>query len=313
MLVAAGLLAVLSLRAPFAVAVFGIVLLGPLHVLLALRYLSGRVAGAVPAATGWLLVAFLSVMALLRAVSAYAPHLGQRLELFGSMALLAFALALGLHGRLRLLALLPLALATALAAAHLPGHSHLVAHAHNLIPLVFLWDWTRGHPALSRCGFMGASLLWAIGIPAAILLGLADPLLNSAPPEILTAIADPTAVLATAAPPEADPVMAIRFLAAFAFGQLMHYLLWMVFFQRWGRAEVAHSPLPSGWRLWTLGAVVSAAVWAAYAVSYYDGRAAYSVLGAFNAYLEQPVAIWLLLTALPATATSTLVTDLRKR
>lgn len=50
----------------------------------------------------------------------------------------------------------------------------------------------------------------------------------------------------------------------------------------------------------------------AYALSYYDGRAAYSVLGAFNAYLEQPVAVWLLLTALPASATSLVVAQLRE-
>jgi hypothetical protein len=69
-----------------------------------------------------------------------------------------------------------------------------------------------------------------------------------------------------------------------------------------------------GWRFWALALGASALVWAAYAGGGYDtGRAAYGVLGAFNLYLEQPVAVLLLLTALPATATSALVGRLAQR
>lgn len=312
LLVAAALLAAIALRAPFTVAVFGIMLLGPLHVLLAVRYLSGRIAGAVPAATGWLLVAFLATMALVRAVATVVPHLGHQLELLGSMGLAAFALVLGLRGRMRFLALLPVALVAGLSLVHLPWYGHLLMHGHNLIPLIFLWDWTRGRPRRARLGFVGANLIWMVGIPTAILLGLAGPLLNSTPSSVVTNLVDPAALVASAAPPEADPVLGLRYLVVFAFLQAMHYVLWMVFFQLWGRAEVRRSPLPAGWRFWALAALASALVWAAYALSYYDGRAAYSVLGAFNAYLEQPVAVWLLLTALPASATSLLVAQLRE-
>lgn len=312
LLVAAALLAILALRAPFAVAVFGIMLLGPLHVLLAVRYLSGRIAGAVPAATGWLLVAGLAAMALVRAVATVAPHVGHQLELLGSMALVAFALVLGLRGRLRFLALLPVALVAALSLVNLPWYTHLLMHGHNLIPLIFLWDWTRGRPRRARWGFIGANLVWMIGIPAAILLGLADPLLNSTPPSAVTQLIDPAALIASAAVPGADAVLGLRYLVVFAFLQSMHYVLWMGFFQLCGRAEVRQSPLPAGWRFWALAALASALVWAAYGLSYYDGRAAYSVLGAFNAYLKQPVAIWVLLTALPAATTSPLVARLRE-
>lgn len=298
------------MQAPFAVTAFGIVLLGPLHVLLAVRYMSGRVAGAVPASTGWLLVVLLAVMALMRAVTTFVPHLGHQLELFGSMGLVAFALVLGLHGRLRLLALIPVVLAVVESLVELPWYGHLLTHGHNLIPLVFLWDWARGRPR--RLAFVGANLVWLLGLPAAILLGLTDPLLNGEPPRLVTQVVDPGALIATAAPPGTDPVLGLRLLAVLAFLQLMHYLLWMVFFQVWGRTEVRRSPLPTGWRFWALAAAASALVWAAYAVSYFDGRAAYSVLGAFNAYLEQPVAVWLLLTALPVTATSPLVGRLRE-
>ncbi len=311
LLLAAVLLAAGVLRAPFAVAVFGIMLLGPLHVLLAVRYLSGRVAGAVPAPLGRLLAAFLAAMALVRAVAAVVPHLGHQLELLGSMVLVGSALMLGLRGRTRLLALLAVALVAVLSLVNLPWYAHLLAHGHNLVPLIFLWDWTRGRATRLRLGFVGANLLWLAGIPAAILLGLADPLLNAVPPEAVTSLVDPAAVVAGIAPPDADPLLGMRFLAVFAFLQTMHYLLWMVFFQLLGRDQVRRSPLPAGWRFWALAAAASVLVWAAYAVSYYDGRAAYSVLGAFNAYLEQPVAAWLLLTALPVSATTALVGRLR--
>lgn len=293
-------------------AAFGIVLLGPLHVLLAVRYLSGRVAGAVPASIGWLLVALLAVMALVRAVASFVPHLGHQLELLGSMGMVALALALGLRGRLRLFALIPVLPAVVLSLVHLPWYGHLLTHGHNLIPLIFLWDWARGRSHRHRLEFVAANLIWLIGIPTAILLGITDPLLNGEPPGVVTRVVDPAALLATAAPTGIDPVLGLRFLVVLAFLQLMHYLLWMVFFQVWARPQIERSPLPAGWRFWTLAGVVSAAVWAAYTVSYFDGRAAYSVLGAFNAYLEQPVAVWVLLTALPAGATSTLVARLRE-
>lgn len=311
LLTAAVLLVVVALRAPFAAAVFGIVLLGPLHVLLAVRYLSGRIAGAVPARTGWLLLAFLAAMALVRAVATFLPQLGHQLELAGSLAVVGAALTLGLRGRLRLLALAPAALLAALPLIPLPWYAHLVAHGHNLIPLVFLWDWTRGRPARHRLGFVAANLVWLLGVPALLLGGVADPVLNPRPPEAVTRLVDPAVVVAGAAPPGADAALGLRFLAVFAFLQAMHYVLWLVFFPLRGRAEARRSPLPAGRRLWLLAALLTGVIWAAYAVSYYDGRAAYSVLGAFNAYLEQPVAVWLLLTALPASATSPLIGRLR--
>lgn len=301
----------LTLRAPFVTATFSVMLLGPLHVLLAVRYLSGRVAGALPGSTGWLLAAFVAVMALTRAVSSVAPHLGHQLELVGGMAGIGAALVVGLRRRLRWWALLLLAVIAIWSLVELPWYWHLFVHGHNLVPLVFLWDWTRGRPRGQRWGFVGVSLVWLAGIPAAILAGVTDPLLNGAPPSIVTELVDPAALVASASPPGADPALGLRFLAVFAFLQVMHYVLWMVFFQVCGRAEVRRSPLPAGWRFWALAGAASALVWAAYATSYYDGRAAYAVLGALNVYLEQPIATWLLLTALPASATTALIGRLR--
>ena len=47
----AALLAAVAVQAPFTTAAFSVMLLGPLHVLLAVRYLSGRIAGALPGST----------------------------------------------------------------------------------------------------------------------------------------------------------------------------------------------------------------------------------------------------------------------
>jgi hypothetical protein len=301
-----------AVQAPFTTAAFSVMLLGPLHVLLAVRYLSGRIAGALPGSTGWLLVAFVAVMALIRAVSSVAPHLGHQLELVGGMAGIGVALMVGLRGRLRWWALAAVAAIAVWSLIELPWYWHLFVHGHNLVPLIFLWDWTRGRPPGQRWGFVGVNLVWLAGVPAAILAGLADPLLNGEPPAIVTGLVDPAALVASASPPGADPALGLRFLAVFAFGQAMHYVLWMVFFQLYGRAEVRRSPLPAGWRFWALAGGASALVWAAYAAGYYDGRTAYAVLGALNVYLEQPIATWLLLTALPASATTALVGRLRE-
>lgn len=311
LLVAAALLAALALWAPFTIAVYGVMLLGPLHVLLAVRYLGGRVAGAVPASTGWLLVVFVALMSLVRAVATVAPHLGHQLELVGGMALAGFALTLGLRGRIRFLAWVPVALVAIVSFAELPWYWHLLTHAHNVVPLIFLWDWTRGRAAGQRLAFVGTNLVWLVGVPAVILSGLADPLLSHAQPGSVAHLVDPDLLIASVAPPGADATLGLRFLATFTFLQAMHYLLWMVFFQTFGRAEARRFPL-TGWRFWTLAAVLSALVWAAYASGYYNGRAAYGVLGAFNVYLEQPIAVWLLLTALPASVTSPLVGRLRE-
>lgn len=312
LLIAAALLAVLTLSAPFTVAVFSVMLLGPLHVLLAVRYLSGRIAGAVPASTGWLLVVFVAVMSLVRAVATVAPRLGHQLELLGGLGLAGFALMLGLRGRRRYLALVPVALVALVSFSELPWYWHLLTHAHNVVPLIFLWDWTRGRSPGRRLTFVGTNLIWLIGIPCMILLGLADPLLANAQPGTVAHLVDPDLLIASVAPPGADPGVGLRFLAAFAFLQAMHYLLWMVFFQLWGRAEIRRFPLLTGWRFWTLAAAATAVIWLAYAGGYYNGRAAYSLLGAFNVYLEQPIAVWLLLTALPASATTPLVARLRE-
>lgn len=308
LLAAAAVMVLAASAQPYAIAVVGVMVLGPAHVVLACRYLVARVAGSVSESTGLLLAGFVVGMVFVRLAAAWSPVLGQRLELVGSMAVITVAAWLGLRGRARWLVLVIVAVAAFASFAHLPWYWHLLMHSHNIVPLVFLWDWARRHRSGTGLAFAGLNLIWAVGIPALILVGALDRFISGVVPEFIPGLIDPAFVLSAAAPPHADPALALRFLVVFTYMQLMHYVLWMVFFQVAGRRELgalaARVPWTSGWRLAVLVLVASALIWVAYAVGYTDGRAVYGILGAANVYLEQPIAIWVLLAALPARATS---------
>jgi hypothetical protein len=311
LLASAVVLTAVAISQPFAVNVIGVMVLGSAHVLCALRYLAGRISDAVTETTGWLLVVIVATMALVRVVTALSPGLGHRLELGGSMAILATALWIGLTGRLRYLVIVPVAVIGIAAFLELPWYWHLLTHAHNLVPLIFLWDWARRRRPGSGLAFTAINLSWALVVPAVILAGVVDPLINAVPPPFITTLADPAFVLASAAQPHSSPEMAVRFLVVFSYLQAMHYVIWMVFFQIAGRSEISRLasrfPIARGRWFWLLAVAVSLLIWLVYALGYYDGRAVYGIVGAANVYLEQPIAVWLLLTVLPAGATSGLI------
>ena len=316
LLAASLLLALLALTQPFALASIGVIVLGPLHVLLAMRYLLGRAWPVLPGRTGRVIVVFLLAMVVARAVTVANSHLGHHLESLGGSAIVGYALWTGLKGRWRFVAVAAAAALATLSFVELPWYWHLLTHGHNIIPLIFLWDWARRAAPKARLGLVAVGLVWTAAIPLAMLAGWFDPLLNGTAPGIVGRLTDPAFLIDSAAPPGADAVTGLRSLAVFAFMQAMHYVLWMVFFQVAGRREIgrlAHSaPFMQGWRFWLLGAAVSGAIWATYAIGYGDGRSLYGVLGALNVYLEQPLAVWLLLTALPARRTTALVSTLAR-
>ena len=310
------LLTALAVTQPYALACLAVIALGPLHVVLATRYILGRSLPALGGSTGGTLALLVAAMVLVRIVAALVPTPGRYLELIGGCAVVGWALWKGLDARRRVLGLAAVVALAAVSLLELPWYWLFLTHGHNVVPLIFLWDWARRlHPG-ARLAFVGANLVWASAIPAAVLSGWLDPLIEPTPPTVVTRLGNPTVLLASASPPGADPALGLRFLVVFGLMQAMHYLLWMVFFQVAGRREVTRFgdafPRLRGWRFWVLGAGVSALVWAAYAIGYSDGRAAYGVLGALNVYLEQPVAVWLLLTALPAAATTRVVDELRR-
>lgn len=315
LLTASLLLAFLALRQPFALPALSVAVLGPLHVLLAVRYLAGRGLPALSGGIGRTVALAVVALTLVRVVTVIVPDTGHHLELVGSWTIIGFAVWVGLRGRLRLLGLAATLVCALLSLADLPVYWHLFTHSHNLIPIIFLWDWARRFSPTARLAFVAANLAWVIGIPALILTGILDPLLNPAVPSVLSNLTDPDFLLASAAPPGATLELALRNLVLFGFLQSMHYALWMLFFQVAGRPEVdrlaARVPTARGWRFWAAAAAVSVLVWGSYAIGYQDGRATYAVLGAVNVYLEQPLALWLLLTALPAAVTTPVVARLR--
>lgn len=309
--VAAAAAAVLAVAAPYPVAAFGVALLGPLHVLLAVRYLTGRVSGAVRGPAARLLVAAVAAMALVRAFAVVDPPVGQLLETAGGVAVLSVAMLWGLRGAWRSLALLPLLLLGAGALAQTSWYWFALTHAHNLVPLVFLWDWARRYAPATRWAFTGACAALMLGFPVAVLVGLVDPSLGTASAGLVAGFADPLSLVAGVSHHGMGHELSARLFAAFVFLQLFHYALWVGFFQLRGRVEAVRSPLPSGRRFWLLAGGVTLLCWVGYAVGYADGRALYAVLGALNVALEQPIAVWLLLTALPGRATTSLVAELR--
>lgn len=315
LLAAAVLLAGIAVAQPYALAAFSVVAFGPLHVLLALRYLTGRSWPALAGSTGRTLLVLVLLMVVVRAITVVDGHLGHQLELIGGTGIVAFALWAGLRGGLRYAAIGAVLTLAVVSALELPWYWHLLTHGHNLVPLVFLWDWARRSRPTARLSFVAANLGWLVGIPAVVLAGLADAWLNPAPPGLVTHLTDPAFLVASAAPPGASPALGLRFLAVFGFLQAMHYVLWMVFFQVHGRPEIRRLeravPVLAGWRFWAVAAAVCAAIWMSYGIGYAQGRAVYGVLGALNVYVEQPIAIWLLLTALPARPTTTLIAPLR--
>lgn len=316
LLVTAALLAALTLAQPFAVASIGVMVLGPLHVVLAVRYLLGRAWPVLPGRVGQTMIVFVLAMMCVRAIGTAAGHLGHYLELLGGSAIIAYAMWTGLRGRWRLAAVSVVAAWTAVSLLELPWYWHLLTHGHNVVPLIFLWDWARRAAPRARIAFVAANLVWLVGIPAAMLSGRLDRFTNETVPGVVARLTDPSFLVDGAAPPGADQAMGLRFLTVFAFMQAMHYVLWMVFFQVGGRAEIRRleqaAPSVAGWRFWAVGAAVSATIWATYAIGYGEGRSLYGVVGALNVTLEQPLAVWLLLTALPAARTTPLVATLKR-
>ena len=159
------LLTALAVTQPFALASLAVVALGPLHVVLATRYILGRSLPALGGSTGGTLALLVAAMVLVRIVAALVPTPGRYLELIGGCAVVGWALWKGLDAR-------------------------------------------RLHPG-ARLAFVGANLVWASAIPAAVLSGWLDPLIEPTPPTVVTRLGNPTGLLASASPPGADPALGL--------------------------------------------------------------------------------------------------------
>jgi hypothetical protein len=183
-------------------------------------------------------------------------------------------------------------------------HFVVLAHLHNVVPLVFLWEWARRLPtAAARAGFRIAQVGWVLVVPALILTGVADAWTGAVAPGVAAFAGepDPGRVLAVSAPPSAvDSVMGVRFLVVFAFLQTMHYVVWVWFLPRYAPDATAaferRVPALTGRRLWTIGLAGAAVLAVLFVLDYAGGRSVYAALATYHAYLEFPVLLALLLT-----------------
>jgi hypothetical protein len=299
-LVAAAALA-LAMRAPLATTVLGLMAFGVLHNVLELRYVSGRFA---PVLSGRLLAVLLGLVTAIVLCRLAALVVGQPAriaEILVGYAVLGAACVAALRGPLLVLAFAVLAVALAASVSFPQYHFVVLAHLHNVVPLFFLWEWSRRLPtARARRWFRAVQIGWVFVVPALLLAGVFDRHLGGATSSVAAFAGDPTRIVAASAPPPAVVTeVGVRFLVVFAFLQTMHYFVWVAFLPRYApdaaRAFESRAPFLSGWRAWALGGGLGAVLAVLFVIDYASGRALYAAFASYHAYLEFPVLLAMLL------------------
>jgi hypothetical protein len=302
LLAAVGALA-LALRLPVATTVLGLVAFGVLHNVLELRYVTGRFDGILAGPFLWLLGVLITGVLVCRLLPVSAVTRGVEIGLCYVVLGVAVVRALA-HRRLWMVAALAgLAVAAAVSLTFPAYHFVVLTHLHNLVPLFFLWEWSKGLSGPPRWGFRAANLAWVIGIPALILAGAFDGLLRAAPAGLggLGGVAafEPGRLVASYAPPALAADLGIRFLAVFAFMQTMHYVVWVGVLPRYAPEAAARFdtrvPMLRGGRAWLLGGGLALLLGVVFALDYAQGKTLYAAGATYHAYLEFPVLLALVL------------------
>jgi len=292
--VAAPVALVLALWLPVGTAVLGLAAFGILHNALELRYVVGRFEGILAGPFLWLCLALITGVAACRLAG---PGAGPRAaEIVLCYALLFAACWRAWRDRPARLAAAGVAVvAAALVSLSFPGYHFVVlAHLHNVVPLVFLWAWSAD-AGRGRAAFRAVNLAWVLALPALLLAGAFDAALRAAPVGGFT-----VQRLAAAYTPPAwlDGRLALRFLAVFAFLQTMHYVVWLAVFPRYAPDAAARFdarvPALRGGRVWLVGLAVGAVFAGIFAWDYASGRTLYASLASYHAYLEFPVLLALI-------------------
>lgn len=290
-LAAAGALA-LAVNAPVATTVLGLIAFGVLHNVLELRYVAGRFASVLAGRFLVLLVALVSGIVACRVAALVVGAPARHAEILIGYAVLAAGAAVA-KGPVRWLVLGGIVAAVGASLTWPAYHFVVLAHLHNIVPLIFLWEWSRRLPTgATRAGFRAVQLGWVLVVPALILAGAADAWTADLGPQTAKFVA-------AAAPPSAvDTVMGVRFLVVFAFLQTMHYVVWVWFLPRHAPDATAaferRVPALTGKRVWALGAAGGLLLAGMFALDYWSGRSVYAALATYHAYLEFPVLLALL-------------------
>jgi hypothetical protein len=183
----------------------------------------------------------------------------------------------------------------------MPGYYFVVlTHLHNLVPLVFLWEWATRLPALGgRWLFRWVQVLWIVVVPLLVLVGAFDALIVADPGVAAHFVGDGSRMIAATAPPDVWAQLGLRFLVVFAFMQTMHYVVWVAFLPRYAPDAVAafdaRVPWLRGGRAWWFGLIAGGLLAVIFLSDYFQGRALYGALASYHAYLEFPVLLALLL------------------
>jgi hypothetical protein len=288
----------LALRLPVATAVLGLVAFGVLHNVLELRYVAGRFDGVL---TGWFLGLLVALVTGVLVCRLLPPGPGTRAtEIALSYVLLAVACVRALNRRPWLLsgALAVLGLA-ALASFSFPAYHFVVlSHLHNVVPLFFLWEWSRVLRPGLRGAFRAVNVGWVLVLPALILAGAFDPWLRAAPAALggfggVSAFEVPRLVGAYTPPALVPTALGVRFLVVFAFMQTMHYVVWIGILPRYAPSAAtrfdARVPVLRGARAWWLGGTLAAVLGLLFALDYASGKTIYAAAASYHAYLEFPV------------------------
>ncbi|MFJ2958865.1 hypothetical protein [Streptomyces sp. NPDC087270] len=286
----------LALRLPAGTAVVGLATFGILHNVLELRYMAGRFDGLLHGPFLRLLGALITGIVLVRLLP---PSTASRAaEILLAYVLLAVACWYALRSRpLRLAAALPVIVGAAATSLAFPAYHFVVlTHLHNVVPLVFLWEWSRDMPR-GRTLFRAVQCGWIVVIPALVLSGAFDGLMGAG--------SGWTARLSSSYTPPAwqHTEAGQRFVTVFAFMALMHYLVWVWFMPRYAPDATAaferRAPVVTGRWAWALGIGGTAALAVLFVSDYDQGTSLYSAIASYHAYLEFPVLLMLILGLAP--------------
>lgn len=282
----------LALRLPAGTAVVGLAAFGILHNVLELRYMAGRFEQLLRGPLPRLLGALITGIVLCRLLPFSSA--GQDAEILLAYGLLAVACGYGMRSRPALLAAsgLVIAAAAGVSLAFPAYHFVVLTHLHNVVPLVFLWEWSRDMPR-GRAVFRAVQVGWVVVVPALLLAGVFDGWAGpgSGRTERLALPYTPPAWQHTGA--------GQRFLTVFAFMALMHYLVWVWFMPRYAPGATAaferRVPAVTGRRVWGLGLGGAAALAVLFAYDWSRGTSLYAAVASYHAYLEFPVLLMLVL------------------
>lgn len=290
-----------AVRAPMTTTVLGLIAFGVLHNVLEIRYVAGRFADVLTGLFLQLLLLLVTGIVVCRVLQGYVGAPAQYAEIALGYLVLGVGTWRGLTGWRRWAGLAALAPAAALSLGNPAYHFVVLAHLHNLVPLIFLWEWAARLTSVpGRRLFRATQVAWVLVIPTLLAIGLADRWLVGGTGIVRQFVGDGARVLAASAPPgHAATVVGLRFLAVFAFLQTMHYVVWVAFLPKFApdasQAFEARVPWLTTRRLCTIGGVAALFLGVLFLTDYVQGKAVYAALASYHAYLEFPVLLALLL------------------